>query len=340
MQETNRTHASSQADGFTLVELMVVCAIMAVLMGMGAGALSRVGLSSALDGGDRMVRSALARARSTARDQAALSSVAIVPATATHDARIAMALTRDAGTWHFDHSDGALLMAGHNNVSRLSGASLEPGGTVRSCARLNGGSVVCGDSPYYDPVRGFAVEMDVAPDADDRGRIRAGTLASFGQAFSLEITEEGGLRAQVTLQPQGEVVEVKTIPGLFAPWRWARVGLTWDGLDLTVYAHNVLVAAKSALPNLLVPPGRDAHLTFGGGGFEGRIDEVVYRTVDEEQVEELDGAVEIPLQAPLLVRFDADGRLDPRIHDAEVVIPIEVEGERREVHIDLSGVVR
>jgi prepilin-type N-terminal cleavage/methylation domain-containing protein len=340
MQESTRIHRSSPAAGFTLVELLVVCGIMAILMGIGAGAISRVGQSSALDGGDRMVRMALARARSTARDQAALSSVAFVPANATGNARIAMALTRNAGTWHFDHADGALLMAGHNNVSRLSGASLEDGGTVRSCARLNGGSVHCGDSPYYDPVRGFALEMDVSPDADDRGSLRAGTLASFGEAFSFEITEEGGLRAQVSLQPQGEVVEARTIPGLIAPWRWARVGVTWDGLDLTLHVHHVLAAVKSALPNLLQPPGRDAHLTFGGGGFAGRIDEVVYRTVDEEQVDELDGSVEIPIQGPVLVRFDADGRLDPRIHDAEVVIPIEVEGERREVHIDLSGVVR
>ena len=46
------------------------------------------------------------------------------------------------------------------------------------------------------------------------------------------------------------------------------------------------------------------------------------------------------VEQPVPVRFDVDGRLDARVHSADVVIPLEMEDERTTITVKTGGVIR
>ena len=84
--------------GFTLLELLAVMAILAVLMGITAGALQRSGKAQVLDGAARVVKSELDRARLLALKNSTLSKITIIPQTNTTAAVIRGQVSRIAGS--------------------------------------------------------------------------------------------------------------------------------------------------------------------------------------------------------------------------------------------------
>jgi type II secretory pathway pseudopilin PulG len=327
-----------RGGGFTLTELLVVCGILAVAMGISAAALSRVGQTGAMEASERLVRSALMRARTSARRQSALTRVTFMPEDVAKGqaAMISLVLTRDAADLHFDVADGSRVLAGRNNWATLRGAKIEDGGVVRSCAVFDGGdTVVCDPAAGYDPTAGFSLAMYVWPDAESFG----GRLVSYGESFSLDLTEDGGLVASLTLGEQGEVLTVETPPKRLRPGAWAPVGLLYDGLGITIRAHGVVEAARAERRRLLAPEEQD-RLVIGGSSFRGRIDEFGYETLEVARIDELPVGVTFKLNQPVVVRFDVDGSLDPRVHQTGVTLPLRLEDEEREVRIDLAGLVR
>lgn len=328
------------AGGFTLIELLLVMLLISLLTGLTVSSLARVAQSSKLDQAWRLVRQSLGDARVSAREASALARVLVVPGS---PAQIVVRRGQDAGSWHFDEGQGSRALGGRNLHAQLRGASFSEEGTVRGGVAIGGGVVECGVSPLYDPVDGFAVALDIRPDED----LGAAGLASFGKTFVLELTEDGGLSATLDLEDEQDPVTVKTPPGLIARQRWARVELAYDGVEVFLRAHGVLEARKKIVSTTtqksgvrLAAPREDDRLRFGSKTFKGSMDEIVYRTLEEAEVIELDPDVEVGVQAPLEVRFDGDGRLDPRVHEALVRIPLACEGETKEVTVDLAGVVR
>ncbi|MAG57292.1 MAG: hypothetical protein CMJ83_13445 [Planctomycetes bacterium] len=334
--------------GFTIIEILAVMAIISILLGLSAAALMRAGDGQALDVAERQVRATLARVRSASRERSALGEVVLLPGEGLGDSRVRVQTTRDAGSWHFD-DEGGRQLGGRNNFARLQGASIVDGGTVRSAAQFKGsGKVTCGRVPGYDPTVGFDLSFDVQLDAESEG----GPLCSFGEAFSLEVDEDGALSAAVQILLGSKPIVATSEKGVIAPGTWARVRMAWDGIELMVWAHGVLEGRERAFkegdedqtPRLLINPSRQALLTFGGRGFVGMIDEVMYRTVEAEEILDLaegNETVRLALQSPMRVRFDSEGRLDRRVHEGEVVIRVVTqEGESRQIRIDMTGVIR
>ncbi len=335
--------ARVRTRGFTLIEMMVVMFIVSVLFGVSIASFHRLSSGPAMDIAERQARGALARVRLAAREQSALAEVIFEPG---EPSLIRTRMTRDAGSWHFDVNDKDRGLGGRNNVARISGAKMVDEGTVRACLEFGGGdSVKCGRLAAYEPMRGFDISMDIRPSPKGDG----GGLASFGDLFSFELGEDGELMAVVTIEGEGDSVTVKTSKDVVEKDAWCRVRLTFDGIDIRLFAHQVLEAEKRIVkqqspgPRRLASPETGDRLTFGSKTWGGLIDEVIYRTVEDEEVTMLaEGQpVFFDHKTPVRVRFDAEGRLDPRVHDAEVVVKLkDIEGATRSVRVDLTGLMR
>jgi Tfp pilus assembly protein FimT len=334
---------SGHSTGLTVIELLVVMAIASILMGMSISSFARVGRGPAIEVAEREVRSSLGRARMSARQQSALCQLTLVsePVPA-----IRLMLARDAGSWQFSEANGSKVLGGRNNYATLSSAKLEDNGVVRSCVSFEGsGEVTCDSNPGYDPSYGFDIRFFVRPfDADS-----SGPLVSYGDAFQLELLGGGGLVATLDLeQAIPDKGRIETSTAVLAPGVWAEVGLFFDGTEFRITAHGVTEAQQTLSteqipgPVRLLPPDRRERLKFGGKGFRGSLDEIVYRTAEEEEVVPLatGRAIEFDMPTPLVIRFDSEGRLDPRLHTEAVEIAVKDGDDRRVVRVDLSGVIR
>jgi prepilin-type N-terminal cleavage/methylation domain-containing protein len=330
--------------GFTVLELLAVMAVLSIIMGLSVASLNRMGKGPALEVAERQVRMALMRVRTASREQAALGDVLFVPGDAPS---IRISQTRDAGSWHFDE-DKSRQLGGRNNFAVIKGGAIEEGGTVRRCVTVGAGdTVVCDTVAGYDPVRGFDISLDVRMESDARG----GVVCAFGDTFSLELSDVGGASATLTLEGSSEATTLASEKELLVPGTWCRLRLTFDGFEVHLYVHGVLEASKSVVsenepgPRRVESPDKQARLTFGSKTFSGSLDEISYRTVEDEEIHLLaDGheGLDFALQSPLRVRFDAQGRLDPRLHQEEVLVKVlQVEsGITRQVSVDLTGVIR
>jgi prepilin-type N-terminal cleavage/methylation domain-containing protein len=325
-------------SGFTLLEVLVVMAILAVLVGMTTGALQRAGRGGVLEGAARVVRSGLERARLLAIRNSTLSRITVVPPSATAPAgRVLGQVSRVAGSWQFDEADPAV--GGDGATLRIFGATTTEG-VVRTglllspVARVQGPPISA--APAQDPRYGFALEMRIKPAGP-------GTIARFGSdtgesgSFLLRLNEDGSLAAEATVRAEKATLNAQTRPKVIEMGQWAKVAIAHDGVELTVSAHNVVEARTPDLHELEVEPSSSLVL---GGGFSGAIDEVVYRTVGDLDPFEIDRAVDVKLTYPTSIRFNQDGRLNDRFHAEPVVIPLSHEGRTVEVTVDLAGVIR
>ena len=213
-----------------------------------------------MDIAERQTRGALARVRLAAREQSALAEVIFEPG---DPSLIRTRTTRDAGSWHFDVNGKDRGLGGRNNVARISGAKIVDGGSVRSCLEFDGGdSVKCGRLAAYEPMSGFDISMDIRPSPKGDG----GGLASFGDLFSFELGEDGELIGVVTIDGKGEAVTVKTPNGVVEEDCWCRVRMTFDGIDIRVFAHWVLEAEKRVVKEQSPSPRREPHDAPLGSG--------------------------------------------------------------------------
>lgn len=332
---------SGTQGGFTLLELLAVMGLMAVVMGLATSALTRNSRGSRLETAQRLVRAALLEARNAARGEGGLARVQFH---AGPPAKVTLQRGRDAGTWHFDEAVGGRVLGGGNNFAMLRGASLTPDGTIRGGVLLAPGKTVeCPKLSVYEPMAGFSISMDVLLEGDQQG----GTVMSYGPGLTFEITSDLGLSTTLDFAGEAKPVTVATPPGMLAPGRWARIELSYDGIEVLLRAFGVVEARKRIVSDVtqqtglqLEQPGADAALLFGSKTFAGVIDEVRYRTLEDGEVFELDTDVVLDIKEPLELRFDADGRLDSRLHVESVQIPLVYEEERDLIRVDLSGVVR
>jgi prepilin-type N-terminal cleavage/methylation domain-containing protein len=328
-------------SGFTLLEILVVMSILAVMLGMTVGALTRSGKAGVLDGAARVVRSALERARVLALSKSSLSRVTIVPPSRTNlaPARILLEVSRVAGSWSFD-GEGADQNLGGAGSTLTSFGAAPVAGFVRNGMQFTGISRMKGPpltrAPSHDPRHGFSLEMMVKPDT-------AGTLASFGgdsgdsPAFALRLNADGSLAADTTVRAEIPTLTVQTRPQVIEMGQWAKVSVAHDGVELYVAAHNVIEARVADQHDVVTAPS-DALVL--GGGFSGVMDEVLYKTVSAQDPFEIDRQVDVKLNHPLSVRFNQDGRLNERFHDQPVEIPLAHENRTVTIKVDMAGVIR
>ncbi len=332
-------------SGFSLVELLAVMAILSVLAGLSVAALAKAGRGNVLELAQRRCKAALGAARVNARERGSPASLTLHPG---DPAVMVLKLARDAATLHFDDGGQLKTAAGRGHQAELVQASLAAGGTVRDCVRLKSKSAVVFPAlEQFAPHGGFRIVMDVEAAAEGG----VGVLARHGTAFQFTREADGSLTLQLEIEGRQEVVKLATPKDAVPSGRWTRVEAGFDGTSAWIAVHRVVEARKDLAsaddPAGILCLARDGgepelvRTTLGGGGFEGALDEVRLVTTEEQESSTIEGSVIFDLQVPLTITFDAEGRLDPRFHQAMLRIGlVTAEGTTTSLTLDPAGVIR
>ena len=334
-----------QHSGFSLVELLAVMAILSVLAGLSVAALAKAGRGNVVELATRRCKAALGAARVNARERGAQASLTLHPG---DPARMVLSLARDAATLHFDDGGQLRTTAGRGHHADLAQASLASGGTVRDCVSLKAKSHVALPAlEQFAPHAGFRLVMDVLAQAEGG----VGVLARHGNAFILSRESDGSLTLQLEIEDRQEVTKLATPKQVVPENRWTRVETGFDGRSAWIAVHRVLEAQKDLLSGqtqagrlFLAADDSLSELprtTFGGGGFEGSLDEIRLITTEAEEESIIEGSVVFDIPAPLTITFDGEGRLDQRFHQVmQRINLVSAEGTTATLTIDPAGVIR
>ena len=324
---------------FTLIELLIVISLIALLLGVGIGAFSR------LDAGSRVaasvVEDVLRSAHNWAIAREAPARVRIDPAAGTIRAE-GMAVV---GTWRFESLpiEGAFGLDGTNLGGQLVdgfvGRAISfAGEPSRSRAEL-----FVQDDPAWNPRLGFSLRCALR-----RGDGGSGTVVDAGGAFGLEVGSGGALRGWLSseaIEPEsgaarrGTRSTVETAPDALPARRWTQVELRYDQRRLVLSVDGVPVATEEELAPVWKLEG-PLVISPDATPWDGAIDDLVVSMVTVADESRLPRGVLFSADAPKEVAFAPGGALDRAAHPEPIRFSLELpDGERRPIRVSLHGVV-
>ncbi len=305
--------------GFTLLELLVVLAVVATLMGVGVGFLQRgaTDLDAALlTVGDQIrVAATTARARSLPTE---------VQATGGRDGapvRIHVRGLRHVGSWHFEEGERPFdrrltpQLSGHAEPGRFGQArrhDLDSGAALLTVHNREG-ALALGT--------GFAVRVDVRPDS-----YGAAIVVRYGRAFTLSLDPDLVPQAAVTLA--GTADNPGTTVQLTARWplrlsQWAALELNHDGREVSLLVDGQLVAREVAGGRPFDRSGAVLEVSPGTDAFDGLVDEVQLLAYEDGDLQLLPVGVEVQPAPPWRLAFGRDGALvEPQEFAFSLVMPM------------------
>jgi len=343
--------------GFTLIEVLVVMTLLAVLMGLSVGFITRA------QSGNRLLlaTNSIAGQLASARAQSYGNDTSYVHVRTTEAGETTVKTFRDRQVFAWPAEDfekasetGFLDRAGDVEISTDLG--LEGHYAVFSPQ----GSISLGDPPWLDFLDGFSIECRLRPDGT------GGSLFKKGDVLSVNVVQGGGgrlgIEAKIRLQHdeagQGEgwydvrtgVREAEIVPEWSAPLlpgRWHDVRIAYDRNVFTIHVDGRLRAVRSDRRNLLYMNNEGFVI---GGGYAGGFDGLVVSGIFEDDQDRFDMAAEVLHITPagetavgdLLIHF-RNRSLDPQYHSAPVRIWLQLnegpnrQGAKRIVEVALSG---
>ena len=332
-----RRITAGSAAGMTLVELLFVMGLIALLMGVGLGAIT------SLDVGQKsqvaLVQSALRSANNWAIAQEAPALVRIDKKRGAISSEGLAVI----GTWHFesDPPKGAFGLDGY-----LIDAPLVDDGFMGKAVSFrdspSGGryEVSVQKDPSYDLSRGFHVALALRPEG-----ARGGRVLQIGGSVGLDVTPGLGLKAwfgAARVDEVGRTVSagnavLKTEDGELELGRWSRVLVTYDRSFLRVFVEGVLIAA---LQEDALVAEVDGPLVLGSGQrpWPGSVDALVISAVGASEEIVLEDGARFTEDAPTRIAFAPGGGLDRAAHREPVELTIEFEdGKRTTLRVGLYG---
>jgi hypothetical protein len=327
----------------TLLELLLVMAVLGILMGVGVGMLSSINLGERAAQG--LVQNVLRSARNSTLARGAGARIRIDPNAGALRAE-AMEVV---GTWHFEGGGEALRGAFGIDGVNMGGVVVDDGFVGRALAfGVRSGSkaeVPVHQYSAYDFTDGFRIEFALRREPDGGGKV-----LSFGQSIGVEITNGGGMRAwfvPTAIDATGREVKagkvVFPVPaGTIDAQRWTRVAFEYDRRRAVVEIDGVAVVLEDpVLETLPVWPITDA-LEIGDEqqGFGGAIDALVVSAVAVSEDVALPEGVRFDPGVPAEIRFDAGGNLDRAVHREPLVLTLVYDDERTaNVRVGMYGSV-
>lgn len=332
-----RRPPGSARAGLTLLELLLVMALLAVVLG------ASLGLLTSIDVGRRqalgLVKNVVRSAQNTALALRAPTSVRIDRERRT----LTPLVWRVVGTWHFED---ALLTGAFDRRGALIGGRIVEDGYVGRALSFVGeppGSRAELDVGSLDLTDGFSLECALYRTGNASFR-----ALNAGDACGLDVLGGGKVRGWFVpglaredglgLARGGPVV-VESALGALPLERWTRVRLDYDRRVLRLSLDGLEVEQRPE--DAMVHP-LDGPLTLSEERttFPGVLDNLVVRALVREGEAELPDGVVFAPEAPASVHFDAGGGLDRRVHTDPVRIPIVyTDGTREVVQVGTYGTV-
>jgi prepilin-type N-terminal cleavage/methylation domain-containing protein len=315
--------------GFTLIEMMVVLAIIGLLMGIGVGMF----VSSREDTG---LRTGFQSLLGMARFAHAQALVRRAPACIRIDLRdptsprLEVLIDRTFGLWHGEDlgTTGAYGLDG-----RPHGVTLEPG-KIGSAFRFSGSGSIQVDGFQIPDTDALTVEAWISP-SSQAGRQG---IVEKGRAVSLRMERHGGLAAAI-----GSARLAATDLRLPID-QWTHVRLDAGDGEAALYANGQELARAPWSG----PLKNDEAPLILGAGFRGLLDEIAIhgRVVEETVVlhhtlklTSANATADPHVKGLARVHFTAQGRLDPRHHGGPVSLTLAAARGSRKVTIGWMGTV-
>jgi prepilin-type N-terminal cleavage/methylation domain-containing protein len=340
--------------GLTLLELLLVMAIMGVVFGLGLGAFA------ALDPPDSsslgLVRSTLRAASNEALSRETEAHVRFVRETDPGGVEAGSMLASKlfvAGTWNFESEalTGAFGIDGDGLALRI----VDDGFIGRALSLSQKGAearFAVQKDPAFDPGEGFVVELCLRPQPVGSSE---GHVLNIGSSLGIDLLPDGSLRGWIAPNyAEGLVRDQRGARGssfLFAesspnsvrPGKWSRVRLEYDRRRLAIDVDGRpyeripvdLPVRELAGPMVLSSAERQ--------GFRGDVDKLVVSLFQFSEPIELPRGVTFTAATPREVVFGGGGGLDSAVHRGPVEIGLrfaDTEGSHvTRVHVNLFGTV-
>lgn len=324
---------------FTLVELIVVMAILAVLIGAGVGLIARLRVADRAAVG--IVQNTIRSARNWSVAREAPSRVRLDAARGTIQA-FGMSVV---GTWHFE----SLPVRGAFGTEGLSlgGRIVEDGFTGSALSFVGEPArsrveIPCHLDTAFDLSRGFAIACAIRPETGD-----GGDLLALGDSAGLSITDDGAVRAWFSPEIVDENAEkrrgskllLETAGGYLRPGRWCEVEVQYDRATMRVLVDGATVALLQENAPVWKLEG-PLVLSPSNTPFPGALDALVVSTVAGEDRRELPKGVTFGANAPKEIVFAAGGGLDRTVHREPLKLSLKLDDEREEtILVNLHGTV-
>ncbi|MCC7138272.1 MAG: prepilin-type N-terminal cleavage/methylation domain-containing protein [Planctomycetes bacterium] len=345
--------------GFTFMEVLVVMAVAAVLLGLGIGFLANVGRASLATQASSMLAEAGQRClnQSAGGKRAILEVRAVAPPGENERIEVRTAVQRTVLTANFEAlaPDRAetdwFINANEPTAATVNGpVQVELAGRVGACARLQrGGSIEYGTRSGFAMTDGLEIEVDVKPEVaggrmvvlrgEDEGRLlwelALNPVVGRTQAFDVEL-RVSSVPADAAEALPGAPEDLRTAGAPVAAGVWSRLRAVWDGVDSSLQVDGVerkkVERSRSDAPRrgrrLYVPPSGVVRV-LTGPSYAGSVDTLTMSGIfrnDEDSRRLPYGVTLVRTPLPLRVVF-SNGRLDPTVHSRDVEVRLTGPGE-------------
>ncbi|MBI3828547.1 MAG: prepilin-type N-terminal cleavage/methylation domain-containing protein [Planctomycetes bacterium] len=314
--------------GFTLIEMLVVIAIISTLLAIGAITFQRQSARMKADAVAATLDTAIRQARNSAISTGAPAFVELDDQ--SDPQRVVAWGYRVVGLWHFE--DGGFETKGafgHRGIVR----GCKPAeGKIGKCLNFAlGGSVDCGSDPDFDLDDGGYLEAFVLGAADF-------TATQFifkkKNAYGFAVGRDGVLTGNVGSQ------ELSAFNFSLPPKRWTKVAFAWDRRNSMILIDDAVVALGPAMKTRV---SHDSLLVGDDSApFVGLIDEVRVMAAIPGRAVELAGNTKLVHNAAPWkeIHFAPDGGLDVRFHTGPLTVDL-IQGEKkRSVFVSMLGLTQ
>jgi prepilin-type N-terminal cleavage/methylation domain-containing protein len=358
---SRRAKTAPHESGMTLVEILVVMAVIAVLFGVGTGVFMGITSVGSREASQQEILNLLRKARSSALGEER-SYVVFEDMGKTARGVIQMPV----GKWDFEDLEDGSTTGGDRKNGRVHNGILDENGRDGNALALSGGWVDCGNYPDYNATDGLSVELCVKPTAIrnsmtllQKGRswrlwLAPGDLGMIVHA-SIEVGRSGASKSQVHLSGDDVPIPADT---------WTEISFSYDRSLLSLRVNGTEVARIPEVPEFRddedededggeeTPSQRETrpivrdkleHLTIGSSDYpiDGLVDTVRVTGV-------LSGDV---VRCPVGVKIECDtdaihfynGRLDHQFHAGPVTFLIRWGGRQGRkvtyrIEVGLNGI--
>jgi prepilin-type N-terminal cleavage/methylation domain-containing protein len=299
--------SAPSAAGFTLLEMLVVMALIGVLMGMGVGFLRRTGddFEIAL----AAIRAEVRAAQLTARTRHLPAEVVLDPGQ-DGPASVRARILEPVGHWHMEEDPRDDESAGVPSEVR---GTVEPGrfGMARRSEDSSRNALLtvrAGTLPVFDLRDGFAIRVDLKLDA-----VEEAVIARLGEGF-VDLSLDHDLRPVAKIvgtEGGGRSAGSVTLAGTraLALHAWQTLELVHDRSELRLLLDGREIGREQARLPVLQTASDVFEVSPADAPVRGLVDEVLVLAYTLSPPQTMPVGLQLSAE-PSVVRFDADGALD------------------------------